>query len=114
MKGGCHGRGREEGSATVLVVASLLATSLLSGLWVQAGRAALARQRAETAADLAAIAAANSASPCVAAAAAAASNGARLELCLLEDGDSGVEVSVRVSEPMAAHSRAHAGPSVQP
>lgn len=109
-----------EGSATVLVLACLLASCLLCGLWLQAGRAALARQRAETAADLAALAAADSLNvssdtgrsvqaPCAAASSVAASNGAHLELCLV-DNFSGVEVAVRVSEPMAAYSRAHAGP----
>lgn len=110
----------EGGSATVLVLACLLAGSLLCGLWVQAGRAALARQRAETAADLAALAAANSlsrpgaeSSACAAASRVAASNGARLETCLI-DADSGVEVAVRVNEPMVAGSRAHAGPAAEP
>jgi secretion/DNA translocation related TadE-like protein len=106
----------------VLVMACVLASCLVCALWVQAGRAALARQRAETAADLAAIAAATSlndstdtaifgraSSPCAAASSVAASNGARLELCVV-DNLAGVEVAVRVSEPMAAYSRAHAGP----
>lgn len=113
---------RQQGSATVLVLGCVLAACLLCGWWITAGRAGVARQHAETAADLAALAAANSAarsdgndaSPCAAAARVAFANGARLESCRLDvaAGESlpDVEVTVVVSAPVTARSTARAGP----
>ncbi len=77
------------------------------------GRAALARQRAETAADLAAIAGAQAltrlaAGPCAAAGLVAAANSGRLVSCAVI-GDS-VAVSVSVSSPTPAVAEARAGP----
>ena len=113
---------RDRGSATVLVLASVLAVCLVCGWWITVARAGVARQRAETAADLAALAAAHSAAqsnegnsiPCSAAAAVARLNGALLDSCRLTmaDGETfpDVEVTVTVSSPVTARSTARAGP----
>lgn len=106
--------GKDEcGSATVLVLAAVMVCCVTGGLWLTSGRAGLARQRAETAADLAALAGAQSldtpqGSPCAAAAQAAVANGGRLDTCTLV-GDT-VTVSVSVIRPMTAHAVARAGP----
>ena len=76
-------------------------------------RAALARQRAETAADLAALAGAQAlagltAGPCGVAGLVAAGNGGRLVSCAII-GDA-VAVSVSVTSPTSAVARARAGP----
>ena len=85
----------------------------IAGGWLAWGRAASARQHAETAADLAALAGAQAltglgAAPCAAAAEAAAANGAQLVTCSVSDGD--VTVAVSVSRPIAARALARAGP----
>jgi secretion/DNA translocation related TadE-like protein len=101
------------GSATVLVLAGVLACCVVGGLWVTSGRAALARQRAETAADLAALAGAQSlarleAAPCAAAGAVAGANGGQLVSCSI--AGAAVTVTVSVRRPMPAHAKARAGP----
>lgn len=113
---------RESGSATVLVLACVLGACLVCGWWITAARAGVARQHAETAADLAALAAARSAAqangdrstPCATAAAVARSNGAHMESCRLDliGGEvfPDVEVTVIVRLPMTARSTARAGP----
>ena len=103
----------ELGSATVLALAGVMVCLTIAGIWLAAGRAALARQRAETAADLAALAGAQSlalaaAAPCAAAGAAAAANSGRLLACSIAGDD--VRVVVSVSAPVAAQATAHAGP----
>jgi secretion/DNA translocation related TadE-like protein len=96
----------------VLVLGCLAVLTVLAAGWVSVGRAALARQRAETAADLAALAGAaagqRGADPCGAAAGVAARNAAALLACA-QDGDD-VLVTVQVSGPMRATSHARAGP----
>jgi secretion/DNA translocation related TadE-like protein len=109
-------RGRnagERGAATILVIAAVMGICVAGGIWLASGRASLARQHAETAADLAALAAAKSLtdielSPCVAAGKAAAANGGSMESCAVA-GDS-VTVTVSVSRPMRARAVARAGP----
>jgi secretion/DNA translocation related TadE-like protein len=103
----------ERGSATILVIAAVMGIWVAGGIWLASGRASLARQHAETAADLAALAAAKSLtdtglSPCVAAGKAAAANGGSMESCDVS-ADS-VTVSVSVSRPMPAQAVARAGP----
>ena len=76
----------------MLVLAGVLACFTIGGLWLASGRAALARQRAETAADLAALAGAQSlaraeAAPCAAAGSAAAANSGRLLACTIAGDD---------------------------
>lgn len=102
----------DRGSATVLVLAGVLACCVAGGLWMTGGRAALARQRAETAADLAALAGAQSlarfdATACGAASAAAEANDGHLVSCSIA-GDA-VTVVVSVSRPMPARAVARAG-----
>jgi secretion/DNA translocation related TadE-like protein len=97
----------------VLVLAGVMACCAIAGLWLASGRAALARQRAETAADLAALAGAQAlarltTAPCGAAGLVAAANGGRLVSCAVT-GDS-VVVSVSVSSPIPAVAGARAGP----
>ena len=124
----------DAGSATVLALAVLLAGCLVAALWLAGGRAALARQRAETAADLAALAAAQSAvgnggnggndsdqdggdapamaGPCQAAAVIAQRNGARLGSCAVTDEVASVRVTV--DDPTLASAQARAGPPETP
>ncbi len=112
---------REEGSATVLLLAGMLAAGAVCALWVSGARAGFARQRAETAADLAALAAARAhapgtalasgttaAQPCRAAADVAARNGGQLVSCAFAGED--VLVTVRVDGPVSATVTAKAGP----
>jgi secretion/DNA translocation related TadE-like protein len=96
------------------VLAGVLAGCVVCGLWLGVARAGLARQRAEAAADQAALAAARSVagfigSPCAAATTIAAENGARLVTCLVADET--VDVTVAVSSPMPATGHARAGPA---
>lgn len=111
---------RDHGSATVLVLACILAGSVLALLWFTVARGALVRQRAETAADLSALAAAAAAAaparagpaPCAIAATIASHNGAQLESCALADGRA--DVSVSVNGPPVARAEARAGPVNDP
>jgi secretion/DNA translocation related TadE-like protein len=97
----------------VLVLAGILACFSIGGMWLTSGRAGLARQRAESAADLAALAGAQALaradpSPCGAAGIAASANGGQLIACAVA-GDA-LTVSVSVSTPTRATSVARAGP----
>ncbi len=91
-------RRREEGAATVLVIAMagmlmfvVVGLSIVSGL-------VTAQRRAQAAADLAALAGATTAAtggdPCAQAARIAAANGARLDTCAATQGDVVVRVLV--------------------
>jgi secretion/DNA translocation related TadE-like protein len=112
----------DAGSATVLALGLLLAGWLVGALWLAGARAALARQRAETAADLAALAAAQSAvgndgaaqstEPCRAAATISQRNGARLGSC--DVADEVASVRVIVDDPTTASAQARAGPQARP
>jgi secretion/DNA translocation related TadE-like protein len=104
---------KEYGSATVWLLGGMLAICAICALWITVAQAGLARQRAEVAADLAALAGAQAArsgeaDPCAAAAEIAFRNGARLAGCTLT-GETQVGVTVEVTSPMAAHAKARAG-----
>ncbi len=104
--------GEDRGSATVLVLAAAMVCATITAGWLAWGRAALARQHAETAADLAALAGAQSlarldTAPCAAAAQAAAANGGQLVTCSVSG--TAVTVAVSVSQPMSARALARAG-----
>jgi secretion/DNA translocation related TadE-like protein len=104
---------KEYGSATVWLLGGMLAICAICALWITVAQAGLARQRAEVAADLAALAGAQAArsgraDPCAAAAEIAFRNGARLTGCTLT-GETQVGVTVEVTSPMAAHAKARAG-----
>ena len=103
------------GSASVLVLGAVLACCLVCALWLSGADAALARQRAETAADLAAIAAAQasaagSGAPCGIAAATARRNGADLISCEVQADSVAITVAV-VAKGLSrsAQARARAG-----
>jgi secretion/DNA translocation related TadE-like protein len=103
---------RERGSATIWLLAGVLAICAICAVWITVAEAGLARQRAEVAADLAALAGAQTASsgegsPCAAAAEIAGRNGGRLATCTLI-GES-VNVTVEVASPMPARASARAG-----
>jgi secretion/DNA translocation related TadE-like protein len=97
-------RARERGSATIWVIACCALLMVVAGAGTVRGLAVLARHRAESGADLAALAAAaavgTSARPCSWAARVAADNGGRLRRCrvaLGPDGRSGTaDISVAV------------------
>lgn len=108
---------RERGSATVWVAVAGFLVLALAVLGMYLGAAAVTRHRAETAADLAALAAAGSAplgadGACQRAQVIAEQNGARLYSCSLEGWDALVEVVAHPPEPLAnlgevtAHARA--------
>jgi secretion/DNA translocation related TadE-like protein len=92
--------GHDRGSAGLLAVWAAVLVVLAAVLAVGWGGVVLARHRAGSIADLAALAAARSAGlgaaePCSAAAEVATAGGARLEACgLLPDGSTGVVVAV--------------------
>ncbi len=90
---------REEGAATVLVVAMAGVLMFVMVALSAAGGLVTAQRRAQSAADLAALAAAAAldADACVEALSAADANGARLEGC--EVGASAVRVTVSVAGP---------------
>jgi secretion/DNA translocation related TadE-like protein len=110
----------ERGSATVWLLGAMLAICAICAGWITVAKADLSRQRAEVAADLAAIAGAQAASsgdasPCAAAAGIALRNGGRLAACVVSGADSAevsVAVTVEVSGPMPAHAAARAGAAV--
>ncbi|WP_193107170.1 Rv3654c family TadE-like protein [Brachybacterium sp. FME24] len=96
------------------------ATAVVAGLSLL-GTGAVAHSRAATAADLAALAGADSLAaaggePCSIAAEAASRNGARLLQCELREWDVLVEVQVEASPlpPATAHARAGPGPTDLP
>ena len=109
----------EAGSASVLVLGAILACGLVSALWLSGADAAIARQRTETAADLAALAAARTAAagsgtPCGVAEQVAVHNGAQLASCRVS-GASGTIVTVTVRATSTrlgrvAQATARAGP----
>jgi secretion/DNA translocation related TadE-like protein len=111
----------QEGSATVLVIGICLAAFVLLAALGGLGGAAVARHRAQSAADLAALAAADvlvggsGGSPCAAAGRVVAANGGDLGSC--EVSGQVVEVTVlgRPPGPIArlglARARARAGPA---
>ncbi|RBY94071.1 hypothetical protein DQ244_01515 [Blastococcus sp. TBT05-19] len=94
----------ERGSATVWVLALSVVLVTVAAAAVVVGLAVVARHRAGTAADLAALAAAGRAvvgdpEPCATAAEIAGANGAELTRCRVEPG-SVVAVEVRVAVPL--------------
>jgi secretion/DNA translocation related TadE-like protein len=96
----------DRGSATIWVLTCCVLLAVVAGVGTARGLAVLARHRAESAADLAALAAAGqigvSEHECAAARQVAAQNGAALHQCSLRlspDGRSGM-VSVAVSLPV--------------
>lgn len=111
----------DRGSATVWVLALCGVLVSLGAAAVLVGAAVVGRHRAEAAADLAALAAADravsgTADPCAAAASVASANGAVLESCIAEPGavvDVRVTVEVLLGplgrRPVSA--RARAGPA---
>jgi secretion/DNA translocation related TadE-like protein len=86
----------DRGSASIWMLAAIGLLALATIAATMRSAAILARHRAETAADFAALAAATrlaSADPCGVATATAAANGARLELCQPEGETVRIEVS---------------------
>lgn len=130
---GWMGRGRrgDEGSGTVLVIALLAVAVVLAAALGTLGRAQVARGRAQAAADLSALAAAEAvavppgvwvtpealeaADPCGRAGATAERNGARVASCTAEpDGVVSVTVAVEGGRglfSLTATARARAGPA---
>jgi secretion/DNA translocation related TadE-like protein len=111
--------GRDRGAATVWLLAAGLVLVAMGVAAAAVGSAAVARHRAETAADLGALAGAMHAvegeqSACARAAAIVAANGGRLARCGLNGFDLtiAVEVPVRPVRGVArtAHAAARAGP----
>lgn len=109
----------DAGSATVLVLAGTWALAVVAGLAACIGTVAVARHRAASAADLAALAAASRAldgatTACAAAGSAADAVGAVLETCLLTGDVADVSVAVRPAGFLGswgiAHSHSRAGP----
>ena len=90
----------ESGSVTIVAAGLTLLTCVLCLATVDIGRAVAARGRAQTAADAAALAAAqaiavpNGEEPAAAAARLAAANGAALESCVCDHGSSEATVTV--------------------
>lgn len=112
-------RRADAGFATVFTVVTMLALLVTVAVALQLGAAALARHRAEVAADLGALAGAltildGPARACVRAGEVVASNGADITSCRAEGADLLVTVSVPVRlGPLvaAATARARAGPT---
>jgi len=99
-----RGRGSDRGSATVLVLACLLVLATVAGTLLATSTVSLARRRAATAADLAALAAAadrtgDPATACGLARMFARRNGAELVAC--RTGGDAVEVVTAVALPPA-------------
>ena len=107
----------ESGAGTILAAGLALAVLLLMALVLGLGQAAAAAARAATAADLAALAAADAyrglsqGAPCQLAVEVSQRNGATLQECTLA-GDRSVQVRVSVGTalPWPAHGSARAGP----
>lgn len=108
----------ESGMATVLACFCAMALLAFTVLAVQVGAAAIARQRAETAADLGALAGASkvlsgSEVACAAATEVVTANGGAIESCALVGADIQIVVATAVElGPMTrrAEARARAGP----
>ena len=109
----------DSGYATAFAAIGMLALLSVTGLAAQLGTASLARNRAELAADSAALAGAlvvldGEAAACGRVAAVAAANGASLGSCVLDGADVLVTVTVAAHlGPLAATAtgRARAGPT---
>ena len=106
-RAGGPGAGRERGSASVLVLALAVVLVLVGAVLVAAGGAVVARHRAQSAADLGALAAAQRApdgpsDACAAARAVVEAVGARVEECELQGVDAVVAVAVDLRGRMAA------------
>lgn len=114
----------DSGAGTTLAAGLAVAVLLLMTLVLGLGQAVAAAARAATAADLAALAAADAyrglkhGAPCQIAAFVSQRNGADLQECTLaSDLSVQVKVSVSTALPWPAHGRARAGPppdSVRP
>jgi secretion/DNA translocation related TadE-like protein len=109
----------DRGSATIWVLAAAGLLALVAAAATLRAAAVLARHRAETAADFAALAAAarlDSADPCAFAAAIATANGAHLERCQPVGATVRIEVSRTLSIPGLGQRRvnAHARAGVLP
>ena len=111
---------REDGSASVLVVALVAVLGLVGGALVSVALAVVARHRADAASDLAALAAAGraldgQAAACAAAREVALGGGGRVVVCRLVGGTAVVTVEVRPPGRLAvlgpARSTARAGPA---
>ncbi|MBP3042548.1 flp pilus-assembly TadE/G-like family protein [Arthrobacter jiangjiafuii] len=111
--------GAEDGSGTVLVLGAGLVVLILSGAVLLMLQAGVAANRAATAADLSALAAADTlrglrpGDPCTVAAEVAARNGAELAGCTAEPGDQSVQVATEMAVPLLpfpATGQARAGP----
>ena len=129
-RGRCGQGGRDRGSASIWVLAGALLLFAVAAIGTLRGLAVLARHRAESAADLAALAAAGriglSDDSCARAAGIAVRNGARVTSCrvaLAADGRSGtvrVVVAVRAQLPgfgtrlVTASARAGREPAADP
>ena len=116
-------RREERGSATVLVLAAGVLLALAAAVLTSLGAVGVARHRAGTAADLAALAAAARAlsgqdAACTAARSVAHDVGAELRSCTVDGRTAVVVVEVRppgrLGELGAARSRARAGPATDP
>lgn len=110
-------RACERGAGTVLAAALALALLLLTVMVLWLGQAAAAAGKAATAADLAALAAADAyrglsaGDPCQVAADVSARHGATvLDCTLVGAGSVQITVAVRTSLPWPASGRARAGP----
>lgn len=113
-----RGVGRDRGAATVLTCVMTVVLLVMTGLAVHMGAAVLARQRAETGADLAALAGAaqllrGAEVACAAAGVVARANGAAMTGCRTDGLDLLVEVRVDLASGAfggSAQGRARAGP----
>ncbi|MFF3667419.1 Rv3654c family TadE-like protein [Microtetraspora malaysiensis] len=116
---------RERGAATIWMVTLMAVVWIVALVVLQTGAARVARHRAQSAADLSALAAAAQAlsSPqnaCARARAVAVANGARMDACDLSEGVVRVSVSVPVPRVLpllgsaTATARARAGPVTAP
>lgn len=115
---GCRFRG-DVGSATVWVLTLSALVCVCATAAVLVGQAAVARHRAEAAADLAALAAADAAlwggpAACAVASRVAVANDGVLDLCLVRDGIAEVTILVPLRGALSrlgpAGARARAGP----
>ncbi|MFF3440773.1 Rv3654c family TadE-like protein [Streptosporangium sp. NPDC002721] len=118
--GGGEGENSQRGSATIWTVGLMALVFAVATAVVFAGMARVARHRAQSAADLSALAAARLAFAdpgrgCVRASSLAADNEARVTRCSLSDGgiadiEVTLEVSLPLKGPVAITARARAGP----
>lgn len=111
--------GADQGSGTVLVLGAGLVVLILSVAVLLMLQAGVAANRAATAADLSALAAADTlrglrtGDPCTVAAEVATRNGAELASCTPESADQSVQVATEVAVPLLplpATGQARAGP----